>query len=177
MSFETCSPDDGPGEWSTAGGDPDEFSYEPSTVQTVDTSPLGHTRRTGRGDGNEERDVFVRILVSVVTVRASWMFEGVIRTARAIRRRSAPMGVTVHPVLRQRLFHGSRPDHGSVYVRDLGEGITVLISQDADGGSSNGRSFAPSLAARGHLVSFESYAGDLLPGRGDPALDVFLASW
>ena len=55
------------------------------------------------------------------------------------------------------------------------EGVTVRASVDLAGGDPNDGSGARSISASGRVAAFESYATDLVPGRGDKWLDVFVA--
>ncbi len=56
-------------------------------------------------------------------------------------------------------------DEADVYLRDLWLGITVRVSDPADGGDfANGRSVSPSLSADGRVVAFTSHASDLIVG-------------
>ncbi len=56
-------------------------------------------------------------------------------------------------------------------------GTTVRASVDTQGNDPDGESNWPSISADGRYVSFESNAGDLVPGVGDPGPDVFVARW
>jgi hypothetical protein len=62
-----------------------------------------------------------------------------------------------------------------VFVRDLAIGTTVRVSVDTAGGDPNNGSHSPSITADGQFVTFASSAWDLVPGRGDPGSDVFIA--
>jgi hypothetical protein len=64
-----------------------------------------------------------------------------------------------------------------VFLRSLDDRVTTRVSVDTAGGDPNGGSGGPLISASGRYVAFFSYAGDLVPGRGDKGADVFLARW
>lgn len=63
---------------------------------------------------------------------------------------------------------------GNVIVRDVGTGAERVIDITLAGGPS-GRSGAPALASRGHLVAFSSSSPDLVTGDANDVTDVFVA--
>lgn len=73
---------------------------------------------------------------------------------------------------------GPRDTNGEtdVYVRDVGHGITTLVSANGAGtDSGNNDSYAPWLSADGRLVMFESQANDLGPVDGNSsATDLYV---
>jgi Tol biopolymer transport system component len=61
-----------------------------------------------------------------------------------------------------------------VFVRDLLEGRTHLVSVTSGGDSGRGRSGSPSLSADGRWIVFESDADDLVAGDTNQVTDIFL---
>jgi Tol biopolymer transport system component len=61
-----------------------------------------------------------------------------------------------------------------VFVRDLEMETTTRVSVDIAGGDADDGSFTPSISGDGRFVAFTSFAGDLVPGDGNFASDVFV---
>ena len=61
-----------------------------------------------------------------------------------------------------------------IYVKNVRSGDIVLVSTSAAGAKTNGSSFAPSLAADGTTVAFDSQATNLDPHDPDPISDVYV---
>jgi Tol biopolymer transport system component len=61
-----------------------------------------------------------------------------------------------------------------VFVRDLLEGTTRLVSVATNGYSGRGRSGSPSITANGRWIVFESDADDLVAGDPNEVMDIFL---
>ena len=61
-----------------------------------------------------------------------------------------------------------------VYVRDLVAGTTEILSERADGKSTNGLAAQPSLCADGRYVAFVSFSEGLEPGDDNLGPDVFV---
>jgi hypothetical protein len=61
-----------------------------------------------------------------------------------------------------------------VFVRDLVDGTTSLVSQSTDGSPANGDSGDPSISAKGAVVAFESRATNLSDLDHDAYTDVFI---
>lgn len=60
-----------------------------------------------------------------------------------------------------------------VFWRDRATGLTRLVSVNLAGGSGDGNSSAPVISDDGRYVAFQSQAGDLAPGDGNGAFDVY----
>ena len=127
-------------------------------------------------DHNGVSDVFVRDLGLGVTTRVSVGLRGGDASGQSY-------GPAINGDGRYVVFtsYASNliPDDGNatsdVFVRDMLEGVTVRASVDLAGGDPNDGSGARSISASGRVAAFESYATDLVPGRGDKWLDVFVA--
>jgi uncharacterized repeat protein (TIGR01451 family) len=63
---------------------------------------------------------------------------------------------------------------GDIFVRDRTTGVTVRVTDAADGSEANSQSFNPDLNGNGHLVAFDSFASNLAPNDDDGAVDVFV---
>jgi hypothetical protein len=62
----------------------------------------------------------------------------------------------------------------NVFVRDLTNGVTSLVSVARDRGPTNGNSGTPAISASGRYVAFESDASNLVRGDKDWFRDVFV---
>lgn len=65
-------------------------------------------------------------------------------------------------------------DGTEVFVRDVGTGVMLRVSADADGGDPNGASYDPSISDDGLKVAFTSVASDLVAGDNNGHVDVFV---
>ena len=65
----------------------------------------------------------------------------------------------------------STPD---VFVRDLGNNVTLLVSQSSASVKGNNWSSDPTISADGRFVAFDSYASNLDPADTDGIVDVFV---
>ncbi len=73
------------------------------------------------------------------------------------------------------LVDGDTNGANDVFVRDLVEGTTVLVSVDAMGGPADSGSGDPAISADGRYVAFESAATDLVDGEDEPLTsDIFV---
>jgi Tol biopolymer transport system component len=62
----------------------------------------------------------------------------------------------------------------NIFVRDLGTGVTSLVSVSSDGIQADEESFSPSISANGRLVAFVSLADNLVPGDANDHWNVFV---
>ena len=65
-------------------------------------------------------------------------------------------------------------DVADVYLRDVGRGITSLVSRGGGGRPSDGPSHSPALSADGRYVAFVSGASNLVPHDRNRENDVFI---
>jgi Tol biopolymer transport system component len=65
-------------------------------------------------------------------------------------------------------------DVADVYVRDVGRGVTSLVSRGVGGRPSDGPSYSPALSSDGRYVAFVSSAGNLVPHDRNQESDVFI---
>ncbi|WP_175517776.1 cadherin domain-containing protein [Planctomicrobium piriforme] len=61
-----------------------------------------------------------------------------------------------------------------IYLRDLQNGVTTLVSTDANGNAGNNGSYFPSLSGDGRFVTFVSDATNLVIGDTNGVADVFV---
>ena len=117
-------------------------------------------------DTNGYRDVFVRDLISSSTLLVSADMSG-----------AAPgNGMSYGPAITSdgryvaftstatNLVAGDMNNASDVFVRDLVNDTTVLVSVNANGFSGNGASYSPMISGDGRAVLFHSLASDLAPG-------------
>lgn len=130
------------------------------------------------GDFNGARDVFVRNLAAGTTALVSRRDPSLI--SRSGVRGSTPHGVTadgryvVFSSNADNLVPGDSNRATDVFVRDLVAGTTALVSVNSSGESGNGSSINPVISADGSVVSFESFASDLVSGDSNGVRDVFV---
>jgi Tol biopolymer transport system component len=72
------------------------------------------------------------------------------------------------------LVDGDANDAADVFVRDMVQGRTVLVSRSLTGGSGAGSSLQPAISADGRFVAFTSSAPDLVEADSNGSLDVFV---
>jgi Tol biopolymer transport system component len=127
------------------------------------------------GDQNGKEDVFVHDRKTGSTVRVSVDSSG--REAN---------GASYDPVISadgryvafesaaSNLVSGDGNGKFDVFVRDLFEGTTTLVSADPTGAPGNGDSAYPSLSGDGRVIAFQSNADDLVAGDRNGVADVFV---
>ena len=72
------------------------------------------------------------------------------------------------------LVNGDTNNASDIFVRDLANGITSLISVDTNGFPGNGRSRSSTMTPDGRVVAFVSGANNLVPGDTNQIDDVFV---
>jgi Tol biopolymer transport system component len=72
------------------------------------------------------------------------------------------------------LVAGDTNGFADVFVHDRLTGVTTRVSVDSSGGQANGDSESPSLSGDGKLVTFNSYATNLVTGDANGNSDVFV---
>lgn len=72
------------------------------------------------------------------------------------------------------LVVGDTNQQRDVFVRDMHDGVTRLVSVATAGSEANGRSTTPSISADGRFVAFSSGASNLVPEDSNNVDDVFL---
>ncbi|MFO0982751.1 MAG: hypothetical protein U1E76_13635, partial [Planctomycetota bacterium] len=71
------------------------------------------------------------------------------------------------------LVPGDVNSRADIFVHDLMNGTTELVSVDSSGAAANDYSMLPAISGDGQLVSFSSNATNLVPGDTNGRLDVF----
>jgi Tol biopolymer transport system component len=71
------------------------------------------------------------------------------------------------------LVDGDTNSDGDIFVRDLENETTVLVSTGS-AGQGNSYSVGPSISADGRYVAFQSYAHNLVDGDSNGSTDIFL---
>ena len=72
------------------------------------------------------------------------------------------------------LVSGVDSTHTDIFVRDLVNNTTSLVSVGNGGASGNGFSYYPAISPDGRYVIFDSEADDLVPGDNNNEIDVFV---
>ncbi|MEM8904650.1 MAG: hypothetical protein AAGF02_13185, partial [Actinomycetota bacterium] len=125
-------------------------------------------------DTNELVDVYRLDTISGTPVLVSVGADGAAQGASDSPSISAGGSVVAFSSTAPDLVAGDDNDQADVFVRDLGAGVTRLVSEALDGGPGSGGSLAPSLSADGTRVAFESFAADLVRDDANASSDVFV---
>ena len=73
-----------------------------------------------------------------------------------------------------RLVPEDTNDVVDVYLRNVRDGRTTLISRGPDGKSGDGASYSPSLSTDGRYIAFASVATTLTPGDANGDSDIYI---
>ena len=127
------------------------------------------------GDTNGQRDVFVRDMSTGTVVRVSVDSD----EAEANNDSSDPSISADGRFVAFRsgandLVAGDTNASYDIFVRDLTNTTTVLVSVDSDEVQAGNDSGRPSISADGRFVAFESYATNLVAGDTNGSYDVFV---
>jgi TolB protein len=161
------------------GGDPNSESFEPSISASgryVVFSSGANDLVPGDGTfGLGTADVFVRDLEAGTTVRASVDDAGGDPDSLSVNVSISSDGrYAAFASAATDLVPGDGNNTWDVFVRDMQAGTTVRASADMDGGDADGQSLLTSISDDGGHVAFQSQASDLVPGDGDPNIDIFV---
>lgn len=127
------------------------------------------------GDTNQRIDVFVRDRVAGTTVRASLRSGGGQASGNSYDGSITPDGRFVaFESQSSDLVAGDTNNVEDVFVHDLQSGITTRVSVSSAGVAGNADSFRPSISDDGRLVSFTSYASNLVAGDTNGGRDTFV---
>jgi Tol biopolymer transport system component len=127
------------------------------------------------GDTNALPDVFVRDILKGRTTRVSV-------SSRERQGNGASYDPSISADGRYVAFHseasnlvpGDTNGRGDIFVRDILEGRTILVSVSSGELEGNGVSSAPSISADGRYVAFQSEASNLVAGDTNALPDVFV---
>ncbi len=127
------------------------------------------------GDTNKATDIFVRDRVAGTTTRVSESSEGAQANSDSDSAAiSADGRVVAFRSLATNLDPRDKNRRPDIFVRDLAEGRTELVSLSFSGSPSNGESRSPSIAADGSRVAFASLANNLTMKDTNGTWDVFV---
>jgi Tol biopolymer transport system component len=158
------------------GGDPPRSSSRPSI--SADGRYVAFASAAGdlvEGDRNGLQDIFVRDLVTGISVRTSVDTGGGDPNGTSeVPSISADGRYVAFDSLASDLVIGDTNGTFDVFVRDLVAGTTVRASLDMGGGDPDGASNLPSISADGRYVAFHSLASDLVIGDGNGNYDVYV---
>ena len=169
-------------------GNPDVFRYDRERQRTVVVSvgqvapmdPGSDSAPSISADGNivaflsdggdqlipantgPGQQVFVRDIARERTRQVSVAPDGPPDNAAAGPSISADGTVIAFTSAATNLVEGDDNKLADVFVRDMGAGITTMASVTPDGRAGTGRSEAPSIAADGRMVAFQSAALDII---------------
>jgi len=139
------------------------------------------------GDTNKLRDCFVRDRIGATTQRISVSSSGVQANGDSAVAVISADGTTVAFVSPASTLTSNDGVYADVFVRDLANGVTEVVSLSSTGAGGNGHSgydinglggfvnwYAPSLSSDGRFVAFRSLATNLVTGDSNSACDVFV---
>jgi Tol biopolymer transport system component len=127
------------------------------------------------GDTNGVRDVFVRDLVTGITVRASTDANGVQGDGESVDAFISPDGRYVaFESDATNLVPGDTNGCKDVFVKDLQTGAITRVSVDSIGVQGNATSEDASISDQGRYVSFGSLASNLVAGDTNNKEDIFV---
>lgn len=151
---------------SSVGSISDDGRYIAFTSIASDLAP---------GDGNAERDVYLRDVVARVTTRVSVDAGGGDTNGGSYAPAISSTGRDIAFVSdASDLVPGDANQRFDVFVRDVVAGVTARVSVDGAGGDANGASFNPSISADGRYVAFWSKASDLVVDDRNGRPDAFV---
>jgi K319L-like, PKD domain/Secretion system C-terminal sorting domain/FIMAH domain/WD40-like Beta Propeller Repeat len=139
---------------------------------------ISSARDLVNNNGNNYPQVYVRDLQNGTTTLVSVNREGTNggNGFRTYAVRISPDGRLVAFISNASdLVNNDTNDADDVFVRDLQNGTTILVSVNHDGtNSGNSTSFYPAISADGRFVAFESSASDLISNDTNGKQDVFV---
>ncbi len=126
-----------------------------------------------QGDTNNTSDVFVRDFHTGTTIRASvssfgGQANGFYPSISASGRYVSFMSTS------NNLVEGDPVNLGNIFVRDLANGTTTLVSINSQSERGNGQSYRSSISSDGRYVVFESDSNNLVENDENDRTDIFL---
>ena len=157
---------------STAGSKSDSSSYEPSV--SGDGRYVTFTSRATNldpGDTDSNSDIFVRDLVNNTTTLVSTSSGGVKSNNPSLEPSISDDGCqsVAFRSGATNLDPGDTDGIYDIFVRDLVNNTTTLVSTSSGGVKANSSSSEPSISDDGRYVSFYSFANNLVMGTPIPA--------
>jgi Ca2+-binding RTX toxin-like protein len=128
------------------------------------------------GDTNNERDIFVRDLLTNTTTLVSASSSGERGNNDSLSNSISANGRFVaFRSFATNLVPGDTNNTSDIFVRDLLTNTTTRVSVDSAGNQGNYTSENfPSISADGRFVAFQSYATNLVPGDTNNQSDIFV---
>ncbi len=127
------------------------------------------------GDSNQVSDIFLRDVLLGVTTRISLAVNaGQADLESRFPDLSGDGGVCVFESMATNLVASDTNPASDIFLRDLGTGVTELVSLSSAGTQGSAGSFAPCLSRDGRFVAFHSSAPDLVLGDNNAAADIFV---
>jgi ELWxxDGT repeat protein len=127
------------------------------------------------GDTNNLADVFVRDLATGTTTRVSVAPDGSQGNDSSFNSSiSADGKVVAFQSYASNLAIGDTNNSSDIFIRDFATGTTTRVSVASDGTQGNSNSDNPSISADGKVVTFQSYASNLVAGDTNGTWDVFV---
>jgi Tol biopolymer transport system component len=134
-----------------------------------------HATNLVEGDTNRVRDIFVRDRLLGVTRRVSLNSRGAESDDNSyLAAISADGRLVAFLSYATNLVPRDTNDASDVFVRDLRRGTTERVSVSSAEAEGDGRSYDPSISARGRFVGFSSVASNIVPGDTNQTGDVFV---
>jgi Tol biopolymer transport system component len=161
------------------GGDPSGLSGTFGATMSSDGRYVAFESTSGdlvAGDHTREwADIFVRDMVTGVTVRASVDRDGGDPNDNSVKPSiSADGRYVAFESSATDLVPGDTNHYFDIYVRDVVAGTTVRASVDTLGGDPDWWCTDPVISPDGRYVSFQSSASDLVPGDDNGFRDTFV---
>jgi len=129
------------------------------------------------GDTNGVRDIFVRDLLNGITSRVSVdIFGNEVSRSSFAPTISDDGRFVAFDSFDPLLVPGDSNGTNDIFVRDLLNGVTTRISVNDGGLEGNFSSFNPAISASGEVVTFDSFATNLVLGDANNSRDVFVWS-
>jgi hypothetical protein len=126
------------------------------------------------GDTNHSQDAFVHDRTTGVTTRVSVDWKGIQADSDSWLPKLSADGTTVAFVAGSRLVALDTNDWTDVYVLDLVTNALERVSVASNGSQGNENCDHPSISSDGAVVSFDSYATNLVSGDLNAGSDVFV---
>jgi archaellum component FlaF (FlaF/FlaG flagellin family) len=127
------------------------------------------------GDTNNERDIFVRDLLTNTTTLVSVSSNGDLANNTSYRASiSADGRFVAFNSAATNLVPGDTNGRRDIFVRDLSTNTTTRVSVSSTGNQGNQESGYPSISGDGRFVMFSSEASNLVPGDTNNKTDIFV---
>jgi Tol biopolymer transport system component len=127
------------------------------------------------GDTNNVKDVFVHDLQTAQTTRVSVAEDGTQGDRDSRMTSISPDGRYVaFNSFSTTLVPGDNNGYSDIFIHDQQTGQLRLVSVAADGTQADGPCYYAFFSADGEYISFQSYAGTLVPGDVNGTSDVFV---